>query len=71
MANQKKWQIEIPSEVLPLIEDVENVTLKFVIEQCDWILEQSGGDTWYGDESEDEGVQEVRRYVKKYRRYAK
>lgn len=55
MAKQEKWQNEIPTEVYPLVEDIENVTLKDVIEQCDWILEQSSDDTWYGDVSEDEG----------------
>lgn len=71
MAKLKKWQTEIPTDVYPLIEDIENYTLKDVIEQCDWILEQAGGDTFYGDEHEDEGVAEVLKYVKKYRRYVR
>lgn len=69
MAKQKKWQVEIPCDVETLIEDVDNVTLEFVIEQYLWVLEQAGGDTLYGDE--DEGVAEVARFVRKYRRYIK
>lgn len=71
MAKVRKWQIEIPNEVEPLIEGVEDLTLKFVIEQCEWILEQAGGDTFYGDADEDEGVMEVLRYYRKYRRYVR
>lgn len=61
------WKKEIPSDVYPLIEDVEDYDLKFVIEQCDWILEQAEGDTFYAEDG-DEGVEEVRQYAKKYRK---
>lgn len=71
MSKVPMWQTEIPIEVEPLIEGIEDLTLKYVIEQCEWILEQSGGDTFYGDAGEDEGVMELLRYYRKYRRYVR
>lgn len=70
--NNKEWEDEIPNDVLPLIEDIEDggeLTLEYVIKQCEWIMESSeSGVTFYGDKNEDEGVAEVARYLKKYKK---